>query len=96
MSHNGLVLKVHVTPTQFAEINHRAGLGFLDGNARAVYIRGCALGEAQDQLLERVREIAVAERPRIRAEISQLGADMDRRRAERAAQQRATQARASA
>jgi hypothetical protein len=49
------------------EINRRSGLGVSDGKARCAYVLGCALGEPHDELLERVHEIARADRAEFRA-----------------------------
>jgi hypothetical protein len=50
-------------------INRRAGLGVSDGKARCAYMLGCALGEPHDELLERVHEIARADRAEFRAQL---------------------------
>lgn len=67
--------EVRMTLEQLREIRRGAGIAPFDGRARGEYLLGCALGEPQEALLERVQRIAAEERVRFRAEI-----DADRRK----------------
>jgi hypothetical protein len=59
---------IRVTPDQYWEICDRMGLQGWFG-AFGEYLIGCALDEPRDELLERIRDVQIAEHARFRAEI---------------------------
>jgi hypothetical protein len=65
---DGATMRVRASWEQLRELNRRAGLGVFDGRARGEYVLGSALGEPHDELLERVHEIARADRAEFEAE----------------------------
>ena len=77
-------LRVRMTSKQMREINRRAGLGLWDGRARTEFMIGCALGEPQGSLLERVHAIRDQELARLRAELDADRAAREQRERERA------------
>jgi hypothetical protein len=74
---------VLVTPEQWRRIHRDSGLGPWDALARSEYVIGCALGEPLEALLERVRELAAAERERNRQIFQAERAEREAREAER-------------
>jgi hypothetical protein len=75
-----VTIPVRLSLRDVREINRRAGLQVSDGRARAAYVLGCALGEPYGQLLERVQQIAHADRVRYRAEFEADRAERARKR----------------
>jgi hypothetical protein len=75
-----VTIPVRLSLRDVREIDRRAGLRVFDGRARASYVLGCAVGEPHDQLLERVHEIAHADRVRYRAECEADRAERARKR----------------